>query len=53
MELCRQLCKVGVSLIAIHARYQASWERKGPGARDGPALLVQVAVIQKELHSHR
>ena len=50
IELCRQLCKVGVSLIAIHARYRASWERKGPGARDGPAHLDQVAVIQKELH---
>ena len=50
IELCRQLCKVSVSLIAIHARYRTSWERKGPGARDGPAHLVQVTVIQKELH---
>ena len=47
IELCRQLRDAGASLIAIHARYRASWERKGAGARDGPALLDQVAEIKK------
>jgi tRNA-dihydrouridine synthase 1 len=48
-ELCRQLERAGVSWIAVHARYRASWERHGPGARDGPALLDQVAVIKKKV----
>ena len=50
IELCRQLQDSGASLIAIHARYRASWERKGPGARDGPALLEQVTEIKKHLN---
>jgi tRNA-dihydrouridine synthase 1 len=40
----------GVSLIAIHARPRASWERTGPSARDGPANLQQVADI---VHANR
>lgn len=47
IQLCQQLVSAGVSLIAIHARYRATWDRKGPGARDGPALLDQVAQIKK------
>ena len=47
IRLCQELHNAGASLIAIHARYRASWERKGPGARDGPALLDQVAEIKK------
>lgn len=47
--LCQQLRKAGASLIAIHARYRASWERKGPGARDGPALLEQITEIRKHV----
>jgi tRNA-dihydrouridine synthase 1 len=47
MELVLQLRDAGASLIAIHARYRASFERKGPGARDGPALLDQVMEIKK------
>jgi tRNA-dihydrouridine synthase 1 len=39
----------GASLIAIHARYRASWERTGPGARDGPAMLDQVTEIRKHV----
>lgn len=49
VRLCQQLEEVGASWIAIHARYRATWERKGPGARDGPALLDQVAEIKKLL----
>lgn len=49
MELCQQLKDAGASLIAIHARYRASWERKGPGARDGPALLDQVTKIKEQV----
>ncbi|GKY91471.1 hypothetical protein MPSEU_000119400 [Mayamaea pseudoterrestris] len=51
MTLCRQLAEAGASLIAIHARHRATWDRKGPGARDGPALLDQVAEIRKVLPS--
>jgi len=49
IQLCRQLRDAGASLIAIHARYRATWERKGPGARDGPALLDQVTAIKEAL----
>jgi tRNA-dihydrouridine synthase 1 len=49
VELCQQLRDAGVSLIAIHGRRRATWERKGAGARDGPALLDQVAAIKKEI----
>lgn len=45
--LCQQLRDAGASLIAIHARYRAGYERKGPGARDGPALLDQVLKIKQ------
>ena len=46
-ELLAQLYDAGASLIAIHARVRASFERKGAGARDGPALLDQVAQLKK------
>ncbi|KAL7564429.1 hypothetical protein ACA910_002744 [Epithemia clementina (nom. ined.)] len=49
IRLCQALRDSGASLIAIHARYRASWERKGPGARDGPALLDQVLEIKKAI----
>ena len=44
--LVRQLFEAGASLIAIHARFRATFDRKGPGARDGPALLDQVTALQ-------
>jgi tRNA-dihydrouridine synthase 1 len=47
-ELCRQLYEAGASLIAVHARYRASFHRKGPGARDGPAMLDQVQKLKQE-----
>ena len=47
ITLCQQLRDAGASLIAIHARFRASFERNGPGARDGPALLDQVREIKK------
>lgn len=47
IRLCQQLCDAGASLIAVHARYRASWERKGPGARDGPALMDQITQIKQ------
>jgi len=49
VELCRELVNAGVTLIAIHARYRATFERKGAGARDGPALLDQVLDVRKAL----
>jgi tRNA-dihydrouridine synthase 1 len=49
IDLCRQLRDAGASLIAVHARYRASFERTGPGARDGPAMLDQVLEIKKAI----
>lgn len=49
LELCHQLRDAGASLIAIHARYRATWERIGPGARDGPAMLDQVKKVKKSM----
>lgn len=46
LELCQQLYNAGASLIAVHARYRATFHRKGPGARDGPALLDQVQQLK-------
>jgi len=51
IELCRQLKDAGAALIAIHARLRASFERKGPGARDGPAMLDQVLEVKNALKS--
>lgn len=47
IDFCLALCQAGISLIAIHARVRASWERTSAGARDGPAHLDQVASIQR------
>ena len=52
IALVRQLAAAGASLIAIHARYRASWERHGPGARDGPAFLDQVAAIRRAVRNN-
>lgn len=49
IELCQQLKDAGAALICIHARYRASFERKGPGARDGPALLDKIVEVRKAL----
>lgn len=46
LELCQQLYNAGASLIAVHGRYRATYHRKGPGARDGPALLDQVQQLK-------
>jgi tRNA-dihydrouridine synthase 1 len=53
LELCRQLYDAGATLIAVHARYRASFHRKGPGARDGPALLDQVQRLRQDLLSEK
>lgn len=49
IKLCRDLKNAGASLIAIHARYRASFERKGAGARDGAAMLDQIVEVKKAL----
>jgi len=49
LVLCRQLQEAGASLIAIHARYRASHERKGAGARDGAAILEHVRYIKQHM----
>lgn len=46
LQLCRQLYDAGASLIAVHARFRATFHRKGPGARDGPALLDQIQKLK-------
>jgi len=51
MALIHAMIQAGVSLVAIHGRYRASWERTGPGARDGPAHLDQIAEIRKRVGS--
>ena len=40
LQLCMQLYDAGASLIAVHARYRASFHRKGPGARDGTLIFA-------------
>jgi len=45
IKLVEQLRDAGADVVAVHARRRASWERKGPGARDGPADLDQVRAI--------
>lgn len=48
LQLCQQLADAGAALIAIHARYRVNLVgRSGPGARDGPAHLDQVAKIKR------
>lgn len=49
IQLCQQLKDAGASLIAIHARYRASFERKGAGARDGAAMLDQILKVRQAL----
>lgn len=46
LELVGQLYEAGATLIAVHGRYRASFHRKGPGARDGPALLDQIEKLK-------
>jgi len=47
IKLVTQLKEAGAALVAIHARYRASFERTGAGARDGAAMLDQVKEIKK------
>ena len=47
IKLVSQLKEAGAALVAIHARYRASFERTGAGARDGAAMLDQVKEIKK------
>jgi tRNA-dihydrouridine synthase 1 len=51
IQLCKQLRDAGAALIAIHARYRVDLTlRKGPGARDGAAMLDQVKVIKEAVN---
>lgn len=50
-DLCHQLYQAGASLIAVHGRFRATFHRKGPGARDGPALLDQIQQLKQEFSS--
>ena len=47
IELVTQLRDAGASLVAIHARHRVNLVgRMGQGARDGPALLDEVAKVR-------
>ena len=47
IELVTQLRDAGAALVAIHARHRVSLVgRSGPVARDGPALLDEVAKVR-------
>ena len=47
IELCAALRDAGAALIAIHARHRVNLvNRTGPSARDGPALLDEVAKVR-------
>ena len=46
VRLVTQLRDAGAALVAIHARHRVNLVgRSGPGARDGPALLDEVAKV--------
>ncbi len=45
--LVGELRDAGAAMVAVHARYRASFERDGAGARDGPAMLDQVRDIKR------
>lgn len=47
VEMVQQLYEAGASLIAVHGRYRATYDRKGPGARDGPAMLDQIQKLKQ------
>jgi len=49
IKLCHQIRDAGASLIAIHGRYRATWERTGAGARDGPALLDMISLVKQSM----
>jgi len=46
IALVGELKDAGASLVAIHGRYRASFERTGAGARDGAAMLDQIATVK-------
>ena len=45
VSLVQGLRTAGADVVAIHARKRATWHKKGPGARDGPADLSAVRRI--------
>ena len=52
IELVQQLREAGASLVCIHARYRVNLVgRTGAGARDGPAMLDQVAEVRRAVPS--
>ena len=48
VELVNDLFDAGASLVAVHGRFRATWERDGKGARDGPANMDWIGRICKE-----
>merc|ERR1712091_611302 len=45
LKLVEDLRDAGAQVVAIHGRKRATWHRKGPGARDGPADLDSIARV--------
>ena len=47
VALVNDLFSAGASLITIHGRFRATWERDGKGARDGPAKLDWIKAVSE------
>lgn len=45
IKLVEDLRDAGADVVAIHGRKRATWHKRGPGARDGPADLDAVAAV--------
>ncbi|KAJ8613437.1 hypothetical protein CTAYLR_002320 [Chrysophaeum taylorii] len=45
LRLVTDLRDAGAQVVAIHGRKRATWHKRGPGARDGPADLDAVRAV--------
>lgn len=47
VQLVKDLRDSGADVVAIHGRKRATWHKRGPGARDGPADLEAVREVRR------
>uniref|UniRef100_A0A7S3JZ71 tRNA-dihydrouridine(47) synthase [NAD(P)(+)] n=2 Tax=Aureoumbra lagunensis TaxID=44058 RepID=A0A7S3JZ71_9STRA len=52
-KLVCQLNDAGAHVVAIHGRKRATWHKRGPGARDGPADLHTIKAIVDKVRETR
>lgn len=45
LKLVTDLREAGADIVAIHGRKRATWHKRGPGARDGPADLDAIKKV--------